>query len=138
VVLAPPRRAHHARDRGAERGCTECRNEHRITEQLAAEQRADRGADHRAERRVGGVYGAVRATGSSRDTPRRESPGTATIDVALDAGARVTAVRLVQSTGNTKTDYAATVGARNGLFIYVHEPGCPAGPTVYRLELTFS
>jgi TonB family protein len=70
--------------------------------------------------------------------PRRESPGTATIDVTLDANARVTAVRLVQSSGAKKTDYAATVAARNGIFIFVHEPGCPVGPTVYRLELTFS
>jgi TonB family protein len=69
--------------------------------------------------------------------PRRESPGTATIDVTLDANARVTAVRLVQSSGEKKTDYAATVAARNGIFIFVHEPGCPVGPTVYRLELTF-
>lgn len=69
--------------------------------------------------------------------PRRESPGTATIDVTLDANARVTAVRLVQSSGEQKTDYAATVAARNGIFIFVHEPGCPVGPTVYRLELTF-
>lgn len=69
--------------------------------------------------------------------PRRESSGTATIDVTLDANARVTAVRLVQSSGEKKTDYAATVAARNGTFVFVHEPGCPGGPTVYRLELTF-
>jgi TonB family protein len=68
---------------------------------------------------------------------RREQPGTATIDVTLDGNARVAAVRLVQPSGHTKTDYAATVAARNGSYVFVRVPGCASGPTVYRLELTF-
>lgn len=67
----------------------------------------------------------------------REKPGTAIIDVTLDADARVTAVHLVQSSGTVKTDYAATVAARGGGYVFVRVPGCPAGPTVYRLEMTF-
>lgn len=69
--------------------------------------------------------------------PRREKPGTAIVDVTLDANARVTNVHLVQSSGETKTDYAATVAARTGGFVFVRVPGCPSGATVYRLELTF-
>jgi len=69
--------------------------------------------------------------------PGREQPGTATVDVTLDADARVKAVRLVQPSGHLKTDYAATVAARGGIYIFVRVPGCPSGPTVYRLELTF-
>jgi TonB family protein len=68
---------------------------------------------------------------------RREQPGTATVDVTLDADARVKAVRLVQPSEHLKTDYAATVAARNGRYIFVRVRGCPSGPTVYRLELTF-
>jgi len=69
--------------------------------------------------------------------PRREHPGTATIDVTLDLAAHVTAVHLVKSSGAMKTDYAATVAARNGTYVFVSVPGCPASPTVYRLEMTF-
>ncbi len=68
---------------------------------------------------------------------RREVPGTASVDVGLDANARVTAVRLVQSSGNKKTDYAATVAARNGLYAFEHQAGCARTVTTYRLELTF-
>lgn len=68
---------------------------------------------------------------------RREQPGTATVDVTLDADARVKAVHLVHPSGHFKTDYAATVAARNGNYIFESIPGCPSGPTVYRLELTF-
>jgi TonB family protein len=67
----------------------------------------------------------------------RQMPGTATVDVMLDANAHVTAVRLAHSSGKTKTDYAATIAARNASFAFVPVPGCPSGPTTYRLELTF-
>jgi TonB family protein len=68
---------------------------------------------------------------------RREVPGTAVVDVTLDANARVTAVHLAQSSGNKKTDYAAAVAARNGFFVFEHQPGCTPAATTYRLELTF-
>ncbi|MDQ6944075.1 MAG: energy transducer TonB [Candidatus Eremiobacteraeota bacterium] len=68
---------------------------------------------------------------------RREVPGTASVDVGIDASARVTAVHLVQSSGNKKTDYAATVAARNGLYVFERQPGCAPVATTYRLELTF-
>jgi len=69
--------------------------------------------------------------------PRREAPGTASVDVALDASARVTAVHLVQSSGNKKTDYAAAIVARHGVYVFERQPGCPPAATTYRLELTF-
>jgi outer membrane biosynthesis protein TonB len=68
---------------------------------------------------------------------RREAPGTAFVDVVLDASARVTAVHLVQSTGNKKTDYAATIAARQGVYVFERQPGCAPTATTYRLELTF-
>jgi TonB family protein len=68
---------------------------------------------------------------------RREVPGTAVVDVGLDANARVTAVHLAQSSGNKKTDYAATVAARNGIYAFEHQAGCARTATTYRLELTF-
>ena len=68
-------------------------------------------------------------------TVRNPEPQSSTS--SLDANARVTAVHLVQSSGETKTDYAAAVAARNGLYVFVRVPGCPSGATVYRLELTF-
>jgi TonB family protein len=67
----------------------------------------------------------------------REAPGSASVDVALDAGARVTGVHLVQSSGNKKTDYAATVAARNGTYVFERQPGCAPVATTYRFELTF-
>jgi TonB family protein len=70
-------------------------------------------------------------------SPKRKAPGTAAIDVSFDATARVTAVHLAQSSGNKKTDYAATVAARYGSYVVVRQPGCPPTPTTYRLELTF-
>jgi TonB family protein len=70
-------------------------------------------------------------------SPKRKAPGTAAIDVSFDATARVTAVHLVQSSGNRKTDYAATIAARYGSYVAVRQPGCPPTPTTYRLELTF-
>lgn len=68
---------------------------------------------------------------------RREVPGTASVDVALDASARVTAVHLTRSSGNKKTDYAATVAARNGTYVFERQPGCAPVATTYHLELTF-
>jgi TonB family protein len=68
---------------------------------------------------------------------RREVPGTASVDVALDANATVKAVHLAQSSGNKKTDYAATVAARNGTYVFERQPGCAPVATTYRLELTF-
>jgi TonB family protein len=67
----------------------------------------------------------------------REVPGTAFVDVALDASARVTAVHLVRSSGNKKTDYAATVAARQGVYVFERQPGCAPTATTYRFELTF-
>jgi len=64
-------------------------------------------------------------------------PGTAIVDVMLDANARVRAVHLAHSSGKTKTDYAATIAARNATYAFVPVPGCPSGSTVYRFELTF-
>ncbi|MDP9105592.1 MAG: hypothetical protein M3N49_06635 [Candidatus Eremiobacteraeota bacterium] len=69
--------------------------------------------------------------------PLREAPGTAFVDVALDGSARVTAVHLVQSSGNKKTDYAATVAARQGVYVFERQPGCSPTATTYRFELTF-
>ena len=68
---------------------------------------------------------------------RREATGTAAVDVGIDANARVTAVHLAQSSGNKKTDYAATVAARNGIYVFERQPGCAPVATTYRLELTF-
>jgi len=68
---------------------------------------------------------------------RREVPGTASVDVGLDPSARVNSVHLAQSSGNKKTDYAATVAARNGTYVFERQPGCAPVATTYRLELTF-
>ena len=67
----------------------------------------------------------------------REVPGTARIDVFLDAAARVTGVMLASSSGNKRTDYAATVAARNATYVFERQPGCAPSATKYRLELTF-
>ena len=69
--------------------------------------------------------------------PPRKPPGTTAIDVGLDALARVTAVHLVRSSGNKKTDYAATIAARHGRYRFELQPGCAPAPTTYRLEMTF-
>jgi TonB family protein len=68
---------------------------------------------------------------------RREVPGTATIDVGFDANARVSTVHLARSSGNRKTDYAATVAARNGSYMLARQRNCPHTTTTYRLEFTF-
>jgi TonB family protein len=65
------------------------------------------------------------------------APGTVAVDVALDATAHVTGVHLAQSSGNTKTDYAATVAARNGRYVFERQPGCAPAATTYRFEITF-
>jgi TonB family protein len=65
------------------------------------------------------------------------APGTVGVDVALDATARVTAVHLAQSSGHAKTDYAATVAARKGRFVFERQPGCAPVATTYRFEVTF-
>jgi TonB family protein len=68
---------------------------------------------------------------------RRESTGTATVDVALDATARVTGVHLATSSGNKQTDYSAAVAARHSIYVFVRQPNCAPTATTYRLELTF-
>lgn len=68
---------------------------------------------------------------------RREARGTATVEVELDAGAAVTGVRLVHSSGNANTDGAATTEARNGAYRFEPIPGCVQSPTTYQLEITF-
>ncbi len=67
----------------------------------------------------------------------REPAGTAQVDVALDARAGVTTVKLARSSGNRRTDYAAAVVARTSQYALLEQSGCPAVPTTYRLELTF-
>ena len=78
----------------------------------------------------------VRLTGL--DVPdARQAPGTAGIDVSLDAAAHVTGVKLAKASGNTKTDATAVSLARDAQFAFVLPPGCRPKPTIYRLELTF-
>jgi TonB family protein len=78
----------------------------------------------------------VRLTGL--DVPdQRQAPGTVQIDVALDATARATAVKLAKSSGNAKTDAAATAAARSGQYAFALPPGCKPQATTYRLELTY-
>jgi TonB family protein len=68
---------------------------------------------------------------------RREVPGTATVDVGIDATERVTAMHLVQSSGNKKIDYAAALIARKAAYVFERQPGCAPVATTCRLELTF-
>jgi TonB family protein len=78
----------------------------------------------------------VRLTGL--DVPdQRQAPGTADIDVGLDTSARVTSVKLAKSSGNPKTDAAATAAAKDGQYAYSLPPGCKPKATIYRLELTY-
>jgi outer membrane biosynthesis protein TonB len=67
----------------------------------------------------------------------RQAPGTAAVDVSLDAAAHVTHVQLVRSTGNKRTDYAAAITARLSTYKFLPQAGCAPSPTVYRLELTY-
>ena len=55
----------------------------------------------------------------------RAPPGTASVDVALDAAAHVDAVRIAQSSGNAQTDHAALDVARASGYDFVTFPGCP-------------
>ena len=68
---------------------------------------------------------------------RRLPRGTAAVDVALDANARVTSVHLARSSGNKKSDYAATIAARNATYVFRRQPGCAPVATTYRFELSF-
>jgi TonB family protein len=67
----------------------------------------------------------------------RQAPGTAAVDVGLDAAAHVTSVKLATSSGNAKTDATATEEARGAQYAFTPLPGCQPKPAVYRLELTF-
>jgi TonB family protein len=72
------------------------------------------------------------------DVPdQRQAPGTAAVDVGLDASAHVTSAKLAHSSGNPKTDAAATAAAKNAQYAFTLPPGCRATPTIYRLELTY-
>jgi TonB family protein len=72
------------------------------------------------------------------DVPdQRQAPGTATVDVRLDASAHVLGAQLAHSSGNARTDAAAVAMARGGQYAFEPQPGCPAKATTYPLELTF-
>ena len=72
------------------------------------------------------------------DVPdRRQAPGTVSVDVGLDASAHVTSAKLAHSSGNPKTDSAATAAAKSAQYAFTLPAGCRATPTVYRLELTY-
>ena len=78
----------------------------------------------------------VRLTGL--DVPdQRQAPETVSIDVGLDASARVTNVKLAHASGNAKTDAAGTSAARSAQYAFALPPGCRPQPTTYRLELTY-
>jgi TonB family protein len=72
------------------------------------------------------------------DVPdERQAPGTVAVDVALDAAAHVTGVKLVSSSGHAKTDAAGVAAAHDAEYAFALPPGCRPKPTTYRLELTF-
>lgn len=72
------------------------------------------------------------------DVPDQRQPaGTVTVDVRLDASAHVLGAQLAHSSGNKTTDAAALAMARSGAYAFTPQPGCPAKPTTYPLELTF-
>ena len=78
----------------------------------------------------------VRLTGL--DVPdQRQAPGSVDIDVALDAAAHVTSVKLAKPSGNARTDAAATSAARDAQYAFTLPPGCRPQATTYRLELTY-
>ena len=68
---------------------------------------------------------------------KRQAPGTAAIDVGLNASAKVTSAQLAKSSGNKTTDAVALASAKSGQYQFVIEPGCAPKPTTYRLELTY-
>jgi len=67
----------------------------------------------------------------------RQAPGTAAIDVALDANAHVSNAKLAKSSGNAKTDATAVDEAKSAQYKFDVGPGCRPKPTTYQLELTF-
>jgi TonB family protein len=67
----------------------------------------------------------------------RQAPGTVTIDVRLDAAARVIGVQLAKPSGNKTTDATALALARDAEYAFEPQPGCGPKPTTYPLELTF-
>jgi TonB family protein len=67
----------------------------------------------------------------------RQAPGTAAVDVALDANAHVKAAKLAKSSGNAKTDATAVDEAKSGQYKFDVGPGCRPKPATYQLELTF-
>jgi TonB family protein len=66
-----------------------------------------------------------------------QAPGTAAIDVALDANAHVKTAKLAKSSGNAKTDATAVDEAKSAQYKFDVGPGCRPKPTTYQLELTF-
>ena len=75
---------------------------------------------------------------TAMDLPeKREAAGTVAIDVGLSATAHVTSVHLAHSSGNAKTDDAATAAARSASYQFLTGAGCAPKPTIYRLELTY-
>ncbi len=66
-----------------------------------------------------------------------QAPGTAAIDVTLDANAHVKTAKLAKSSGNAKTDATAVDEAKSAQFKFDVGPGCRPKPATYQLELTF-
>jgi len=66
-----------------------------------------------------------------------QAPGTAAVDIALDANAHVKTAKLAKSSGNAKTDATAVDEAKSGQYKFDVGPGCRPKPTTYQLELTF-
>jgi TonB family protein len=78
----------------------------------------------------------VRLTGL--DVPdQRQPPGTVDLDVALDAAAHVTGVKLAKPSGNARTDAAGLAAARSAQYAFTLPPSCKPQATTYRLELTY-
>jgi len=72
------------------------------------------------------------------DVPAKRAPtGTVSVDVGLNAGAKVTSVLLAHSSGNKALDYLATSSARTAQYEFVLPPSCAPKSTTYRLELTY-
>jgi TonB family protein len=66
-----------------------------------------------------------------------QAPGTAAVDVALDANAHVKTAKLAKSSGNAKTDATAVDEAKSAQYKFDVGPGCRPKPAAYQLELTF-
>ncbi len=67
----------------------------------------------------------------------RQAPGTAAIDVTLDANAHVKTAKLAKSSGSAKTDATAVDEAKSAQYKFDVAPGCRPKPVAYQLELTF-